>query len=96
MSRDILDVLKKPILTEKSLIMKDKQNRYSFVVEKAATKGDIRYAIETLFKVKVKKVRTMTVLGKVHRMGRFEGRRPDWKKAIVTLEAGAKIEVSEA
>ncbi|HOX23773.1 MAG TPA: 50S ribosomal protein L23 [Elusimicrobiales bacterium] len=96
MSRDINSVLLRPILTEKSLLHKDKQNRYSFVVDKAAAKGDIRQAIEKLYKVKVEKVCTAVLPGKEHRMGRFSGHRPDWKKAMVTLKAGFKIDTTEA
>ena len=96
MTDSVYSILKKPLLTEKSLLLKDKQNRYAFVVEKGATKTDIRSAIEKAFKVKVKKVCTMIMDGKEHRMGRFAGRRPDWKKAIVTLEKGHKIDTAEA
>ncbi len=96
MSRDIFAVLKRPILTEKSLMMKEKGNRYSFVVAKESTKPEIREAVEKIFKVKVTKVCTMVVLGKEHRMGRFNGRRPDWKKAMVTLAEGQKIDTTPA
>jgi large subunit ribosomal protein L23 len=96
MSKDILSVLKRPILTEKSLVMKEKGNRYSFVVAKDSTKPEIREAVEKLFKVKVTKVCTLIVLGKEHRMGRFSGRRPDWKKAMVTLAEGQKIDTTPA
>ena len=96
MNRDIYQILKKPLLTEKSLVMKDKQNRYSFAVGKDATKPEIRTAIEKLFKVKVKKICTSVMPGKLHKMGRFAGYRPDWKKAVVTLEQGQKIDTTEA
>ncbi len=92
----IYNVLKRPILTEKSLLQKDSQNRYSFVVEKNSTKTDIRNAVEKLFKVKVKKVCTSVMPGKTRRMGRFEGVRSDWKKATVTLHEGFKIDTTEA
>lgn len=95
MSKDIYEVLIRPLLTERSVLLKDKENRYSFEVAKNANKTDVRQAIEKSFKVKVKKVRTSIVNGKVRRMGRFEGQRPDWKKAIVTLAPGQKINVTE-
>lgn len=95
MSKGYEEVLIRPLLTERSVILKDKENRYSFEVRKDANKADVRGAVEKLFKVKVKKVRTAVVRGKFHRMGRFEGQRPDWKKAIVTLAQGQKIDVSE-
>jgi len=85
----------RPLLTERSVILKDKENRYSFQVEKDANKTDVRNAVEKLFKVKVKKVTTTIVPGKLHKMGRFEGFRSDWKKAVVTLEKGQKIDVTE-
>ena len=85
----------RPLLTERSVILKDKENRYSFQVEKDANKTDVRNAVEKLFKVKVIKVTTTIVPGKLHKMGRFEGFRSDWKKAVVTLEKGQKIDVTE-
>lgn len=90
------EVLKKPLLTEKSLIERDNHNRYGFVVAKNASKGEIKTAVETLFNVTVVKINTISVTGKTHRMGRFEGKRPDYKKAFVTLKEGDKIEVVEA
>ena len=90
------DTLKKPLLTEKSLIERDNHNRYGFVVAKNASKGEIKTAVETLFNVTVVKINTISVTGKTHRMGRFEGKRPDYKKAFVTLKEGDKIEVVEA
>ena len=96
MNKDINQILVRPILTEKSLIYKDKQNRYSFVVGKTATKTEVRQAVEKLFKVKVRKVCTSIAPGKLHRMGRYAGYRADWKKAIVTLQEGHKIDTAEA
>ena len=89
------EVLISPILSEKSVTMKDAENRYSFVVHQKATKPEIKKAIETLFKVKVEKVRTANVPGKLHRVGRHEGYRSDWKKAMVTVKAGQKIDVTD-
>ncbi len=96
MQKDIYDIIKRPILTEKSLILKDKENKYSFEVDTTANKAEIRTAIEKIFKVKVVSVRTINVMGKMHRVGRFEGKRKDWKKAVVTLKAGQKIDVTDA
>ena len=90
------ETLKRPLLTEKSLVERDNHNRYGFVVAKNASKGEIKTAGETLFNVTVVKINTISVTGKTHRMGRFEGKRPDYKKAFVTLKEGDKIEVVEA
>ena len=90
------ETLKRPLLTEKSLIERDNHNRYGFVVAKNASKGEIKTAVEKLFNVTVVKINTISVTGKTHRMGRFEGKRPDYKKAFVTLKEGDKIEMVEA
>ena len=92
----VYQTLRKPLLTEKSLILRDSDNCYSFVVEKTANKHEIREAVETIFKVKVEKVSTSALRGKVKRMGRFAGKRPDLKKAFVTLKKGDKIDTAEA
>ena len=68
-------------------------NKYTFVVDLRATKPQIREAVERAFNVEVEKVNTMRVRGKVRRMGRYEGKRPDWKKAIVTVKDGQSIEL---
>ncbi len=91
----VFETLRKPLLTEKSLILRDTDNCYSFVVEKNANKHDIRLAVETLFNVTVEKVATIPLRGKVKKMGRFAGKRPDLKKALVTLKKGDKIETVE-
>lgn len=85
----------RPIMTERSTIMKDKFNQYVFEVKLTSTKHDVKNAVERVFKVKVLGVRTMHVRGKDRRVGRFAGKRPDWKKAIVTLGAGQKIDLVE-
>jgi large subunit ribosomal protein L23 len=95
MKKEIYDIIVKPMLTEKSLWVRDRQNRYSFVVHNKATKPEIKEAVEKLFKVKVLKVHTAVLRGKLHRMGRFEGFKPDWKKAVVTLKEGDKIDVAQ-
>ncbi|MBI5623719.1 MAG: 50S ribosomal protein L23 [Elusimicrobia bacterium] len=88
-------VIVRPLLTERSTIMKEKFNQYVFETAAAATKADIRRAVEELFKVRVENVRTMNVRGKARRYGRNTGMRPDWKKAIVTLEKGQKIDLAD-
>ena len=91
----IYETLRKPLLTEKSLILRDTDNCYVFVVEKSANKHEIRDAVEALFNVTVEKVATLPVRGKIKKMGRFAGRRPDLKKALVTLKKGDKIDTVE-
>ena len=92
----VYQTIRKPLLTEKSLILRDSDNCYCFVVERTAGKHEIREAVETIFKVKVEKVATSVLRGKVKRMGRFAGKRPDLKKALVTLRKGDKIDTVEA
>jgi len=82
-----------PLMTEKSVALKE-SNQYVFEVNKNANKNAIKKAVESIFKVKVEDVRTVNVKGKNHRVGRYEGKRPDWKKAIVKLKEG-KIEVAD-
>jgi large subunit ribosomal protein L23 len=82
-------------MTEKSMQQKDDLNAIAFQVPVDANKVEIRQAVEKVFSVKVTDVRTAKRLGKWKRMGRFEGRRPAWKKAIVTLAPGHKIELVE-
>jgi large subunit ribosomal protein L23 len=88
-------VMLKPLLTEKGTRLKEEGNQYIFRVAKTANKVEIRQAIEQLFKVTVLDVHTTRVRGKVKRLGRFQGRRPDWKKAIATLKEGDSIELYE-
>ncbi|MCH8074661.1 MAG: 50S ribosomal protein L23 [SAR324 cluster bacterium] len=90
-----LKVLKTPRLTEKSVLQKEVSNQVTFMVNKAANKIEIKRTIEQVFKVTVLNVNTISNRGKKKRMGRFTGRRPDWKKAIVTLKEGDKIEYFE-
>lgn len=87
-------LIKRPLITEKTTKLME-ENKYCFLVDQKANKTQIRQAIEEIFKVKVKSVNTANVLGKVKRMGRYEGRRPNWKRAIVTLEKGSRIEFFE-
>ncbi len=91
----IHDVIKGPLITEKLDQAREKFRQYSFIVDKKATKVDVARAVETLFKVSVEGVRTNVVRGKVKRVGRNIGQRPNYKKAVVTLKEGDKIELFE-
>lgn len=89
------DILRRPIITERSMeVTYDREgneiNKYTFEVPKTVNKIEIKKAVEEAFGVKVAKVNTMNVTGKLKRMGRNEGRRPSWKKAIVTLTSDSK------
>ena len=92
---DIYYVIKKPIITEKSAIARDEENKYFFEVDRRANKIEIAKAVEKLFKVKVLNVRTMNMRGKKRRMGKTVGKKSDWRKAIVTIASGNRIEVYE-
>lgn len=85
----------RPLMTEKSMRLKDERNTVTFQVVPDANKVEIRQAVEAIFNVKVSAVRTSTMEGKLKRMGRHQGRRPSWKKAVVTLAPGHKIELVE-
>ncbi len=87
-------LIKRPIITEKTTRLME-QSKYCFVVDPRANKIQIKQAIEEIFKVKVTSVNTFNLLGKVKRMGRHEGRRPSWKRAVVTLKKGDRIEFFE-
>lgn len=95
MSRSPYDILIKPLLTEKMTALKESENRVSFVVDKRANKIEVKKAVEEAFKVKVAAVNVMNLLGKKKRLGKFAGKRPDWKKAIITLKKGEKLELFE-
>ena len=90
--RTIWDIVKAPVITEKALMAKeetqDRRQLLTFRVERHATKPEIKSAVETIFQVKVDRVRTINFMGKTARRGRFEGRKPSWKKAYVTLKQG--------
>lgn len=90
--RSIYEVIKRPIISEKSTALAEVASRYSFEVATKANKQEIKDAVQRLFNVKVLDVRTLIVHGKVKRVGRFESKCPSWKKALVTLEAGQKID----
>jgi large subunit ribosomal protein L23 len=88
-------ILVRPIVTEKAEGAKANQNKYVFEVARRANKLEVRKAVERYFRVKVAKVAVLIISGKPKRMGAFEGNRPDWKKAIVTLKPGQKIDMLE-
>jgi large subunit ribosomal protein L23 len=89
------DVIKKPIDTEKLNRLRDRENKYGFEVALMASKTEVKQAVESLFKVKVVDVKTSIVRGKMRRIGRSQGMRPNWKKAIVTLKEGDAISIFE-
>lgn len=95
MKLSVHQVIERPIVTEKSAIARESSNVATFRVDPKATKHDIRRAVEQLFRVEVKSVRTMQQQGKKKRVGKFIGRRPTWKKAIVELAPGQTIEFYE-
>ena len=91
MTKSPYQILQKPIITEKALDVKERARTLCFQVSSAATKIEIKQAVQTLFKVKVETVRTAVFLGKMRRRGRTSGFGPDWKKAYVKLKAGEKV-----
>ncbi|HHW03532.1 MAG TPA: 50S ribosomal protein L23 [Thermoanaerobacterales bacterium] len=94
--RDPHDIILRPWITEKTMDMKP-YKKYVFVVDKNSNKTEIKNAVESIFGVKVEKVNTINMRGKKKRLGIHEGKRPDWKKAIVTLKKDSKaIEFFEA
>lgn len=92
---ELYGIVKRAILTEKSTVAKDEANKYFFEVDPRANKIEIAQAVEKLFKVKVLEVNVMHVEGKKKRMGKVLGRRKSWKKAVVTLAPGSRIELYE-
>lgn len=95
MNKTTYDILKRPLVTEKSTTQKDQLNKLSFEVDRKANKIEIKQAVEQIFKVDVISVATMTMKGTRKRVGRFFTRTPDWKKAVVTLKPGQRIEFFE-
>lgn len=93
--KDARQIVIRPIVTEKSTLLREGSNKYAFRVVPDATKRQIAQAIEELFEVHVKEVRTMRMQGKQKRLGRNTGRRPSWKKAIVTLAEGDTVDFFE-
>ena len=89
------DIIISPLISEKTMKLMEENNAYTFKVAKKANKIQIRQAIEKIFNVKVVKVNTMNMKGKRKRLGFTEGKRPDWKKAIIRLDDGDSIEIFE-
>jgi large subunit ribosomal protein L23 len=89
------DIIIRPVVTEKTNIQKEAANQVTFEVDRKANRIEVRRAIERIFNVRVANVRTMQVRGKFKRRGRVLGKRRDWKKAIVTLRPGQRIEFFE-
>jgi large subunit ribosomal protein L23 len=93
--RDPRQIIKLALLTEKGTRLKTDYNEFAFMVARDSNKVEIKQAVEDLFKVKVKNVRTMIQHGKIKTFGRYKGPRPDWKKALVKLAKDSKIELFE-
>lgn len=89
--KNMYEVIRKPLVTEKMTNLKETQRTLGFEVHKDATKPEIKKAVEALFGVKVEEVRVANMHGKVKRQGRYVGQRPDWKKAYVVLKKGEKM-----
>ena len=96
MSLNVHAILVQPLLTEKLTGLREKTNTVGFIVHPSANRVQIKQAVEALLKVKVEKDNVMNVRGKTKRLGRFSGRRSDWKKAFVTLKEGEKLEMYES
>ncbi|MCZ6802031.1 MAG: 50S ribosomal protein L23 [Nitrospirae bacterium] len=96
MKTEAFDILLRPLLTEKITGLREQANRVAFAVRPDANRIEIKQAVELALKVKVKSVNVMNVLGKKKRQGKFVGRRASWKKAIITLHEGEKVELYES
>ena len=92
---NLFQIIKKPLITEKTSLGKDEHNMVAFVVDRAASKIEIKQAVEKFFKTQVKDVNTVTMAGKRKRFGKHEGKRSNWKKAYVTLKAGSSVDFFE-
>jgi large subunit ribosomal protein L23 len=95
MSKVARDIVRRPLITERTSQLQEEANRYVFEVRGDANKIEIGRAVAEIFEVTVTKVNTVSVRGKVKRMGRFQGRRASWKKAIVSVAQGQSIEFFE-
>ena len=93
--RDPRQIIVRPVVTERSTALADDVGKFTFIVTKDANKIEIKQAIQNLFDVKVKNVRTAVFRGKLRRVGRSVGHKPSYKKAIVTLVAGERLDVYE-
>lgn len=89
------EIIKRPLVTEKTTLQKEVDNQITFEVDRRANRVEIRKAVEKIFDVHVSEVRTMQVKGKIKQRGRIVGKRKDWKKAIVKLMPGERIEFFE-
>ena len=92
---DIYHIIRRALVTEKSTSAKDESNKYIFEVDRRANKIEVATAVEKLFKVKVLDVHVMNIVGKKKRVGRIMGEKRSWKKAVVTLTSGSRIEIHE-
>jgi large subunit ribosomal protein L23 len=92
---DIYHIIRRALITEKSTAAKGENNKYIFEVDRRANKIEVATAVEKLFKVKVLDVHVMNIVGKKKRVGRIMGEKRSWKKAIVTLAPGSRIEIHE-
>ncbi len=95
MSKNPYDILIKPLITEKTTALREQGNKVCFFVNLGSNRIEIKRAVEEALKVKVESVNIISVHGKAKRFGRFEGKKPDRKKAIVTLKEGEKLELLE-
>ena len=89
------EIIKRPLITEKTSIQKELFNKVSFEVDRRANRIEIKKAVESVFNVRVASVQTMQITGKTKQRGRIVGKRRDWKKAIVTLMPGERIDFFE-
>ena len=89
--KNVHEIIRRPLITEKSSTLRETQRAVCFEVARSATKSEIKKAVERLFDVKVDAVRVANFRGKLKRQGRYVGRRPDWKKAYVVLKKGEKM-----
>ena len=95
MNEKTYQILKRPLITEKSTMEKEMHNKLLFEVDRRANKIEIKQAVERIFKVDVLDVRTVNVKGKLKRVGRYFTKRPNWKKAVVTIKPGQRVEFFE-
>ena len=95
MSREPQEIILRPILTEKLTELRETQRKVGVLVRSDANKVEIKKAAEQTLKVKIEKVNVLNMMGKTRRIGRLAGKKPDWKKAIVTMKPGEKLEIFE-
>lgn len=88
-------IIKRPLMTEKTNLQRETDNQYTFEVDRRANRVEIKRAVEQIFDVRVDSVRTLQVKGKIKMRGRIMGKRKDWKKAVVTLMPGQRIDIFE-